>query len=388
MATDPDDLGELFAKSPSEPCAEQDELDLAQDRFPRLCDLDEYGEPDREDILKSFDLLFQLHQRSEDVRSHLESIDHLLLNSRTVAGLAGALTQSLAAHLDLRSVRLLFSRDHELHTPLLWETPEGVGFLPSGFFDREGRADAGPFILDDPTADTVFDLFGQDTFAISSAAIAPLRHEGKAFGLLCLGSADPLRYCVGMNTDVIATLAAKISLGLKNAADHEKRALEALMGPAEGVYGEVFFREALNREFDRAWRYGKVFSVMLIAVRSTDGGGLRAEGDAITALRRRIRSSDIVAEAEGAGLWALLPETDATGAQRLGERLAGLADQALAHVGPILFGVTEFSRMAASPSAIMAQARRALAHAETSGPRIVILPMGLTSSSNCSSSFL
>jgi uncharacterized protein YigA (DUF484 family) len=344
-------------------------------------DSDDVGEMDREDLLRSFDLLFQLHQRAEDVRNHIEAIDHLLLNSRTVAGLAREVARSLAQNLDLAAVRLLFRREHELHAPLLWDPPEGVGFLPSGFLENEGPTDTGPFILEDASGELAFQLFGNAAFTVCSAAVAPLCLDGREFGLLCLGSDDPLRYCGGMNTDVIASLAAKISLGLKNAADHEKRSFEALMGPVELVYSEVFFREALNREFDRAWRHRTAFSVMLIGWRgNAEQGSGPEECDVMTLLRRNIRSSDIVAEADGPSLWVLAPETNEPGARCLAERLIEEALKAFGDKLTLFCGVAEFSRLAATPSDITARARLALTAAEFGDTRVVTLPVAAGSS--------
>ncbi len=192
-------------------------------------------------LIKSFDMIFQLHQRSEEIRSHLENIDGLLLKSRTLAGLAQRLTDALESEFDLKAARILLRHDHPIAEVLKWAAPRGIGIIPPRFIEHESLFPCGPFVLDDPNGDLSCNLFGEAAPLLASAVAANLCVDGEELGLLCLGSDDPDRYCGGMNTELIASLADKITLGIQNAWDHECRAHESLMGCTDGIYTSPFF---------------------------------------------------------------------------------------------------------------------------------------------------
>ncbi len=91
---------------------------------------------DNTELLRSFDMIFQLHQRSEEIRRRLEHIDRILLTSRTIAGLVENVTRSLQRDMDLVAVRLLFREDHALSWPLRWTRPCNMGTDPPVAFGK------------------------------------------------------------------------------------------------------------------------------------------------------------------------------------------------------------------------------------------------------------
>ena len=290
-----------------------------------VCDLYEDDPPafaDKEEdcrLIRSFDMIFQLHQRSEEIRSHLDHVDRLLLKSRTLEGLVQRLIDALESEFDLTAARILFRQDHPVAELFKWAAPRGTGITPPGFIERESMFPSGPFVLDDPNGDLSRSLFGEAAPLLSSAVAANLCVDGNELGLLCLGSDDPNRYCGGMNTDLIASLADKIALGIKNAWDHESRARESLVGCVEGIYCESFFREYLAKEFHRSWRSRNVFSLMALSWTSSPTD--RSFEEVAEQIRAQLRSSDVAAEDDSARLWILLPETDVNGASIVAERL-------------------------------------------------------------------
>ncbi|MGO9569955.1 MAG: hypothetical protein ACLP5H_20685 [Desulfomonilaceae bacterium] len=344
-------------------------LDAAVDRA--LCDLYEddlskFADEEKDcRLTKSFDMIFQLHQRSEEIRSHLESIDRLLLKSRTLAGLAERLTAALESEFNLTAARILFRQDHPVAGIFKWGTPRGTGTTPPGFTERESSFPSGPFVLDDPNGDLSRSFFGEATPLLSSAIAANLCVDGDELGLLCLGSDDPNRYCGGMNTDLIASLADKIALGIQNAWDHESRARQSLVGSTDAIYSEPFFQEYLAKEFNRSWRTSKVFS--LVALSWTSSLTDRSVEEIAEKIRAQLRSSDLVAEGDSVRLWILLPETDVNGARVVVERLSRRVVDELDQAVILRFGITAFSREAISVLMLMTRAQAALAEAVESG---------------------
>ena len=342
-----------------------------------VCDLYEDDPPafaDSEEdcrLIRSFDMIFQLHQRSEEIRSHLDHIDHLLLKSRTLEGLVERLITALESEFDLTAARILFRQDHPVAEMFKWVAPRGTGITPLGFFEHETLFPSDPFVLDDPNGDLSRSLFGEATPLLSSAVAANLCVNGNEMGLLCLGSDDPNRYCGGMNTDLIASLADKIALGIQNAWDHESRARKSLMGCVEGIYCESFFREYLAREFHRSWRSRNVFS--LIAICWTSSPTSRSFQEVAAQIRAQLRASDVAAEDDSARLWILLPETDANGASVVAERLTrGVAEEFDQEV-MLHFGITAFSKEATSVPTLLNRAQAALTEAVESGSSSIVV---------------
>jgi uncharacterized protein YigA (DUF484 family) len=329
----------------------------------------EFDTDDLSRLLKSFDMVFQLHQRSEEIRIHLSKIDEILMKSRTVAGLIERVTQYLERDLDLAAARVFIRGDNAVSSVISRMAPFGGGIIPNCFPAYEGGT-TDPFILDDPSGDLSFTFFGGCTSVIGSAAIAYLSPDDDKLGLLCLGSSDPRRYCGDMNTDLIAGLAEKIGLGIKNAWDHENAVRRMLKGHAQGVFSEAFFMDYLQKEFQRTWRNRRPFSLAAMSWSSPEG--CPASKEITELVSANIRSSDIVAQGDTVSLWALLPDTDAETAKNMAQRIAATADERF-HGDPSLHvGITEFSKEAAVLSTLIDQAKAALRKAEENDQRIVV----------------
>lgn len=96
-----------------------------------------------------------------------------------------------------------------------------------------------------------------------------------------------------------------------------------------GLYNRRRFEEAANAEIDRARRYGRPFSLLLIdldhfkQVNDTRGhnAGDAALRQAARILGEAVRTTDLVARYGGEELAVLLPETDAEEARQVAERI-------------------------------------------------------------------
>jgi uncharacterized protein YigA (DUF484 family) len=331
------------------------------------------SDPNTVELLKSFDMLFRLHQRSEDIRSYLDKIDRILLTARSVSALAGQVVEALERDLDLAAVRIHFPEDGPFAALLQWSPPRGVMLSDSCFPENGGLPDAGPFVLDDPSGDLAESLFSDAAHLVASAAVAPLFAHGRELGMLCLGSEDPLRYCGGMNTDLIASLANKIALGIMNARDHERRGTEAFTTEVEGVVTDSFLHLILEREFDRAWRYGRPFTVAAIRALSFSPDPPPSTERLAALLKKDIRSSDLIAADREEILTLLLPETTATLAVRIVDRLRTSLRAEFSDGIELCAGITEFSQSAPVAAIILNEARAALSRASEppAGPTLV-----------------
>jgi uncharacterized protein YigA (DUF484 family) len=333
----------------------------------------ELEEADLSRLLKSFDMVFQLHQRSQEIRTHLEKIDGILLTSRTVAGLIERVTDVLENDLDLVATRILIRADHPVSSIFGRTSPLGGAIIPSHFLANESIT-TDPFILDDPSGDLSHTLFGESTSVIGSAAVAYLCPDKEELGLLCLGSSDPRRYCGDMSTDLIASLAEKIALGIKNAWDHENALKGMLRKHSQGVFTETFFLEYLEKEFDRAWRNRRPFSLAVLSWSSSEPGGSPSSAEVTDFVIENMRSADVAAHGDTVSFWFLLPDTDANAAKNMAQRLLDAADERFDGDLVLHVGITEFSKDAPVLSMLIDRAKSALRKAQEAGARVVIEP--------------
>lgn len=329
-------------------------------------------ESDDSNLLRSFEMIFQLHQRTEELRSHLDKIDRVLLESRTVACLTERIIQTLKSEFDLSAARILFREDHPVASFLKWAAPTGASTIPGLFTENKARSPRDPYILDDLSGELAHLLFEEDVEHVNSALVAPLFANGEELGLLCLGSQDPCRYHEGMNTDLISSLADKTTLGIFNAWDHETSIRNALMDGVEGVYSQAFFLECLQKEFSGAWRNRSVFSLIAVSWKSSESGPIESSTEIPELFLKNLRAADIIATGDVVPLWVLLPHTEMEAAHRAADRLTEVFVERYQGRGDIYFGITEFSREAAVMPMLLKQAQTALSEAEEAEENCIV----------------
>jgi len=330
------------------------------------------SEDDHERLLRSFDMIFRLHQKSEEIRAQLDKIDTILLSARTVAGLADELVQTLERDLDLVCARLLIRDGHPMASAVRMNAPRGTGIIPDDFMEYDASLRSEAFVLDDPSGELARSLFGDSVSMVASAAVAYLWLKNEDLGLLCLGSNDPCRYCGDMNTDLIVQVASKISLGFCNAWDHESAIKQAIETPDSEIYSDRFFKAYLAKEFARAWRSHACFSLMAVSAEAGSLDTTLCEEQVIGLLQSTIRSSDLVAQGDTSQFWVLLPDTDAEEAKCAALRLVEGSCKLWRGNTSLHVGITEFSRNAPAHTILLQNARDALQEATEGHEPVVI----------------
>jgi len=357
---DPISCGQTYADDCASPSADS----LVEEGYARL--------------LHSFDTIVRLHERAEQIRCQLGLIDTILFKARTVSGLVESLIPSLQESLDLVAVRLFVREGNPIASALRLHMPLGVEIVLDDFMKDGGQQGPDLFVLDDPAGDLAGMLFGDAAPLIASAAVAHLGRREDNLGILCLGSNDPARYCASMNTDLVAELAHKVSLGLYNAWDHESAVVRAIDGHTPDVYSDPFFQAYLSKEFARAWRNHSCFCLMAISVESRDEDPTSSEAFLVTLLKNALRSSDLVARGQPGQFWALLPETGTEEARCAAQRIL-LESSNLSRGNTVLrFGIAEFSRNAPTQSALIREALCALKEATDRSEPIMTGPSSAT----------
>jgi len=325
-----------------------------------LDDMDDSG------LLRSFDMVFRIHQRSEEIRKQLDKIDGILLTSRSTGELAERLIEVLRTEMDLSAACLVFKQDHPIASLLRRAQSDCVTVVPDGLFEDERFAQSDPFVLDYPSDPLGISLFGESWNKACSAAVANLCTDTEEMGVLCLGSSDPYRYRSDMNTELVASLAEKIAFGLRNAWDHETSVFRAIFDRVDRVHSEAFLHEYLLKEFHRAWRGESTFALMSLAWKPLCGAEPTSLKEVSEVTAQNIRSADLLARCGSNDFWVLLPATALQGARIVAERLISVVDAHFHGAVVLHIGIAGFSRDTAVAGMLINQARTALKQAALS----------------------
>ncbi|MBF0329121.1 MAG: diguanylate cyclase [Nitrospirae bacterium] len=163
---------------------------------------------------------------------------------------------------------------------------------------------------------------------ISSLICAPFKGRGQVIGLLNA-------YRVGGETfdeasyELLIATASQVGIALENAMLFEETKILAITDGLTSLFNRRYFTERLNEEFERACRYKRELSLVMMDIdyfkKYNDTNG-HPEGDKLlkdfSMIAKKIfRSSDIVSRYGGEEFVVILPETGKEMAFTIAERL-------------------------------------------------------------------
>jgi len=165
--------------------------------------------------------------------------------------------------------------------------------------------------------------------ALEDAFVVPLLVEDEPVGLALLS--DRARGGFGAEERATATTVADFAaIAVKNARRFHAVERVGLRDRDTGAYNLAYFVDYAGKEFYKARRYARCFSLVVLSidnveqVRKEAGRELqrRALRDLVTAVSRVVRDADILAKVSEGEYYVLLPETDAFGAHMFLRRAA------------------------------------------------------------------
>jgi two-component system cell cycle response regulator len=133
------------------------------------------------------------------------------------------------------------------------------------------------------------------------------------------------------DTDLLTlrTFAGQAGVAVHNVRVHEEAQRLSLTDPLTGLWNYRYLRESLRREVERASRFGRMLTVLVLDLdhfKEVNDSYGHAAGDAVLGefarrLRMALREVDVAFRQGGEEFVVLLPETDAYGGAIVAERL-------------------------------------------------------------------
>lgn len=183
-----------------------------------------------------------------------------------------------------------------------------------------------PVILADALVYTSFQE--EPHMRIRSWLGVPLIFRDRVIGMLALDSERPNHFTPD-HARLVAAFADQVAVAMENARLFEEVQQLAMVDPLTGLFNRRHFFTVARREFERARRYGRFLSVLMLDIdhfkQVNDTYG-HAAGDHVLRViaqrcQRSLRDIDVVGRYGGEEFVVLLPETDLASAQLVAEKL-------------------------------------------------------------------
>ena len=164
---------------------------------------------------------------------------------------------------------------------------------------------------------------------VKSTLLMPLVQGGELIGSLNFGNTNEDTYVAGVATDIIGRLTAIVAVALQNTLNQYRLRKAGLTDPLTALNNRRFFEQRLVEEFDRARRTMRPLCCLMIDIdffkQVNDNHGHQV-GDKVLqrvsqTMVEQMRSTDVLARYGGEEFVVLLPETLATTALEVAERL-------------------------------------------------------------------
>jgi diguanylate cyclase (GGDEF)-like protein len=163
----------------------------------------------------------------------------------------------------------------------------------------------------------------------SSVILAPLVRRGKYIGSLNLGSYRSDRFIHTMATDFIEHLASVLSISLENTLTFETMRRTSLFDPLTGVNNRRFLEQRIDEELDRSIRTRQPLTCLFLdidyfkCINDTYGhqAGDQVLSQVASAIKKQLRSNDVLARYGGEEFVALLSGSDEVIALEIAERI-------------------------------------------------------------------
>jgi len=319
----------------------------------RVRDLEAQAQSQAREI-RALEKIEALQDRSRELETENRALQERVAELHTFLNLSKTLSATLnmeellrlalhligrSLHVDAYSLMLLDEAGERLVVKAAFGLPEDgalgltlrLGEGISGLVAQTGQAMLVPDVSAEPRC------LEQEVFRLhrGSFICVPLRIKGReVIGVLNAQKPEPHGFSLG-DLDLFQAVANQVAAALENAQLYQRTKELSTRDDLTGLFNRRHFFDNLEKEVQRARRYRRVFSLILLDLDDfksyNDTHGHLKGDEALKEVARLLlastRRADIVARFGGEEFVVLLPEINAQGAAVVGEKIRVAAEQ-------------------------------------------------------------
>ena len=319
----------------------------------RVRDLEAQAQSQAREI-RALEKIEALQDRSRELETENRALQERVAELHTFLNLSKTLSATLnmeellrlalhligrSLHVDAYSLMLLDEAGERLVVKAAFGLPEDgalgltlrLGEGISGLVAQTGQAMLVPDVSAEPRC------LEQEVFRLQRGSFicVPLRLKGReVIGVLSAQKPEPHGFSLG-DLDLFQAVANQVAAALENAQLYQRTKELSTRDDLTGLFNRRHFFDNLEKEVQRARRYRRVFSLILLDLDDfksyNDTHGHLKGDEALKELARLLlastRRADIVARFGGEEFVVLLPEINAQGAAVVGEKIRAAAEQ-------------------------------------------------------------
>ena len=325
----------------------------------------------------------ELQSSRDELRGSLERLGATLRTTLDLGGMLEVVLDTAAVTLGARSGALFLLRggSRQLHLEVArgYKPPSDAVLAVGQGIAGRAAATGAPVLVSDGGPMPVEPVEPMAQTAVS----VPLVRGDRTIGVIALYGRTTLEPFGQEDAETLSSFAGQASVAIENVLLHQETRQLSITDGLTGVWNRRYLEMTLRKEIERAQRFGRPLSVLMLDIdrfkRVNDRHGHQRGDEVLIEVTRRalgeIRSNiDVVGRYGGEEFVILLPETPAGGAKVVAEKIrAAMKDQPFvgASTEPITVtvsvGVATYPEDGSTSEELMRRADTALYRAKSAG---------------------
>ncbi|MCL4557732.1 MAG: diguanylate cyclase [Deltaproteobacteria bacterium] len=243
------------------------------------------------------------------------------------------ITTTISETLNYKECAILLKEGSVLRTVSAWGFDDSSKLIGIEFANDEGisgyvASTGKPVLINDTGKETRYLHYKGQKKAEGSFMSLPLKYKDNVIGVLNVSNNIPNSF-TKKDMDFLVSICAQIAVVIENSRLYEKTKELSITDDLTGMFNRRYMRAVLDKEWERAKRYGKPLSLLMMDVdyfkNYNDTFGHLKGDEALVTLshifKMNIRGIDTIVRYGGEEFMVILPDTDPEGAMAVAEKL-------------------------------------------------------------------